>query len=201
MPLQEHICTNYLHCCDFKSPSSFNVRFTEVLLNRYLSDNKELFFKFLFWKVLHFDNFLDCFCIKNFTERPKWKLSILGQKTRISLLSIIKQWLKIYRCKSKMSLFKLRVTWNKRRQFLYLKILKMFVYLIVCDCWYFRPEAVFFLGDIFDEGKWCPPDEFKKYRQRYASTERTNENERNFFVKKGIVQEKKRLTNKMDYSE
>ncbi|XP_023329968.1 metallophosphoesterase 1-like [Eurytemora carolleeae] len=32
---------------------------------------------------------------------------------------------------------------------------------------YFRPEAVFFLGDIFDEGKWCPPEEFKKYRQRF----------------------------------
>jgi hypothetical protein len=32
---------------------------------------------------------------------------------------------------------------------------------------YFRPEAVFFLGDLFDEGKWCPPEEFAAYVERF----------------------------------
>jgi len=32
---------------------------------------------------------------------------------------------------------------------------------------YFSPEAVFFLGDIFDEGKWCPQEEFDRYVQRF----------------------------------
>jgi hypothetical protein len=26
---------------------------------------------------------------------------------------------------------------------------------------YFQPDVVFFLGDLFDEGKWCPPEEFE----------------------------------------
>ena len=32
---------------------------------------------------------------------------------------------------------------------------------------YFNPEAIFFLGDIFDEGKWCPEQEFKYYVDRF----------------------------------
>merc|ERR1719354_1190863 len=32
---------------------------------------------------------------------------------------------------------------------------------------YFSPEAVFFLGDTFDEGKWCPPEEFQYYVKRF----------------------------------
>jgi len=34
---------------------------------------------------------------------------------------------------------------------------------------YFRPEAVFFLGDVFDEGKWCPPAEFEAYMKRFEA--------------------------------
>lgn len=34
---------------------------------------------------------------------------------------------------------------------------------------YFTPDAVFFLGDLFDEGKWCPPDEFAAYVERFRS--------------------------------
>lgn len=40
----------------------------------------------------------------------------------------------------------------------------------------FSPEAVFFLGDIFDEGKWAPPEEFKYYLQRFNEL---------FYVKNG----------------
>lgn len=32
---------------------------------------------------------------------------------------------------------------------------------------YFRPDVVFFLGDLFDEGKWCPPEEFAAYVERF----------------------------------
>lgn len=31
----------------------------------------------------------------------------------------------------------------------------------------FHPEMVIFLGDLFDEGKWCGPDEFEYYVQRF----------------------------------
>jgi hypothetical protein len=31
----------------------------------------------------------------------------------------------------------------------------------------FKPELVVFLGDIFDEGKWCSPDEFDYYVERF----------------------------------
>jgi len=33
----------------------------------------------------------------------------------------------------------------------------------------FKPKHVFFLGDLFDEGKWCPPDEFDYYVSRFRS--------------------------------
>ena len=33
----------------------------------------------------------------------------------------------------------------------------------------FTPDHVFFLGDLFDEGKWCPPVEFAAYVQRFHS--------------------------------
>eukprot|EP00092_Neocalanus_flemingeri_P007089 GFUD01007659.1.p1 GENE.GFUD01007659.1~~GFUD01007659.1.p1 ORF type:complete len:358 (-),score=59.39 GFUD01007659.1:8-1081(-) len=33
----------------------------------------------------------------------------------------------------------------------------------------FAPEHVFFLGDLFDEGKWCPPQEFDYYVRRFQS--------------------------------
>merc|ERR1712179_685149 len=33
----------------------------------------------------------------------------------------------------------------------------------------FSPEHVFFLGDLFDEGKWCPPEEFDYYVARFTS--------------------------------
>lgn len=33
----------------------------------------------------------------------------------------------------------------------------------------FRPEHVFFLGDLFDEGKWCSPKEFDYYVSRFNS--------------------------------
>jgi len=33
----------------------------------------------------------------------------------------------------------------------------------------FTPDHVFFLGDLFDEGKWCPPAEFAAYVQRFHS--------------------------------
>ena len=32
---------------------------------------------------------------------------------------------------------------------------------------YFKPDVVFFLGDLFDEGKWCPPEEFAAYVDRF----------------------------------
>ncbi|TRY76869.1 hypothetical protein TCAL_03831 [Tigriopus californicus] len=32
---------------------------------------------------------------------------------------------------------------------------------------WFRPELVIFLGDLFDEGKWCAPDEFEYYVRRF----------------------------------
>ncbi|KAK0425994.1 hypothetical protein QR680_009493 [Steinernema hermaphroditum] len=32
-----------------------------------------------------------------------------------------------------------------------------------------QPDAVFFLGDIFDEGQWSTPQEFKRYSQRFES--------------------------------
>ena len=32
---------------------------------------------------------------------------------------------------------------------------------------YFQPEAVFFLGDVFDEGKWCGTSEFQDYMNRF----------------------------------
>ena len=34
---------------------------------------------------------------------------------------------------------------------------------------YFRPDLVVFLGDVFDEGKWCPEDEFSAYVLRFSS--------------------------------
>jgi len=34
---------------------------------------------------------------------------------------------------------------------------------------YFSPQHVFFLGDLFDEGLWCPPAEFEYYVQRFHS--------------------------------
>lgn len=33
----------------------------------------------------------------------------------------------------------------------------------------FSPSHVFFLGDLFDEGKWCPPEEFDYYVTRFQS--------------------------------
>jgi len=33
----------------------------------------------------------------------------------------------------------------------------------------FAPKHVFFLGDLFDEGKWCPPAEFEYYVARFWS--------------------------------
>lgn len=41
---------------------------------------------------------------------------------------------------------------------------------------YFNPEAVFFLGDIFDEGKWCSQEEFDRYVLRFHDL---------FYVSKG----------------
>lgn len=32
---------------------------------------------------------------------------------------------------------------------------------------YFHPELVVFLGDVFDEGKWCSDDEFQRYLHRF----------------------------------
>lgn len=34
---------------------------------------------------------------------------------------------------------------------------------------YFQPKQVFFLGDLFDEGKWCPPHEFSYYVRRFRT--------------------------------
>ena len=34
---------------------------------------------------------------------------------------------------------------------------------------YFQPEVIFFLGDVFDEAKWCGADEFKNYVDRFHS--------------------------------
>ena len=34
---------------------------------------------------------------------------------------------------------------------------------------YFQPEVVFFLGDIFDEGKWAGKEEFADYLSRFHS--------------------------------
>jgi len=34
---------------------------------------------------------------------------------------------------------------------------------------FFSPQHVFFLGDLFDEGLWCPPAEFEYYVQRFHS--------------------------------
>ena len=34
---------------------------------------------------------------------------------------------------------------------------------------YFQPEVVFFLGDLFDEGKWCGKAEFNEYAQRFQT--------------------------------
>ena len=30
----------------------------------------------------------------------------------------------------------------------------------------FKPEAVFILGDLFDEGKWASPDQWRRYLER-----------------------------------
>lgn len=34
---------------------------------------------------------------------------------------------------------------------------------------YFQPKHIFFLGDLFDEGQWCPPEEFDYYVKRFHS--------------------------------
>jgi len=34
---------------------------------------------------------------------------------------------------------------------------------------YFSPQHIFFLGDLFDEGLWCPPAEFDYYVKRFHS--------------------------------
>jgi len=34
---------------------------------------------------------------------------------------------------------------------------------------YFHPKLILFLGDLFDEGKWCPPEEFSYYIERFDS--------------------------------
>lgn len=46
----------------------------------------------------------------------------------------------------------------------------------------FRPEAVFFLGDVFDEGKWCGPEEWKDYLDRFQTLFRTDPKTRTFVV-------------------
>lgn len=40
-----------------------------------------------------------------------------------------------------------------------------------------RPEVIFFLGDIYDEGKWCDEYEFYRYRQRFSSLFATQEDQ------------------------
>ncbi len=49
---------------------------------------------------------------------------------------------------------KLRREWQMRRAFQTARTL-------------FRPELVVFLGDLFDEGKWCGPEEFSRYVARF----------------------------------
>ncbi len=60
---------------------------------------------------------------------------------------------------------KLRREWQMRRSFQTARAL-------------FAPDLVVFLGDVFDEGKWCGPDEFNRYAARFeelfaVDTERT----------------------------
>jgi len=47
---------------------------------------------------------------------------------------------------------------------------------------YFSPEAVFFLGDVFDEGKWCSPQEFQQYVNRFGSLFYTRNETKTFVI-------------------
>ena len=47
---------------------------------------------------------------------------------------------------------------------------------------YFRPEVSIFLGDLFDEGKWCDPDEFDGYVDRFNSLFAVSEGQKVFVV-------------------
>ena len=46
----------------------------------------------------------------------------------------------------------------------------------------FRPEAVFFLGDVFDEGKWCGAEEWRDYIERFQKLFTTEQRTRTFVV-------------------
>jgi metallophosphoesterase superfamily enzyme len=41
--------------------------------------------------------------------------------------------------------------------------------LILFGLFFSSPDVVFFLGDVFDEGKWCDDDEFAAYRRRFST--------------------------------
>ena len=40
------------------------------------------------------------------------------------------------------------------------------------------PEVIFFLGDVFDEGKWCDESEFNAYRARFSQLFATRDDQR-----------------------
>ncbi|XP_078073144.1 metallophosphoesterase 1 isoform X2 [Mustelus asterias] len=48
--------------------------------------------------------------------------------------------------------------------------------------WFFQPDVVFILGDLFDEGKWSSPEDFKDDVQRFQTMFRHSSNTELFVV-------------------
>ena len=46
----------------------------------------------------------------------------------------------------------------------------------------FRREVIFFLGDVFDEGKWCDDSEFRDVKRRFETMFATHQDQNVFVV-------------------